>query len=228
MPKYTIEFIGTYFLVLSLILVSVFDQGGAMGPFAVGLVLLAMTLSGGHISGGHFNPAITLAALMHKKLSPAEGGWYFGVQIAGALGGAFTAMAMNPREKDLVQTMSFNFDVQAIPMILGEFAFTLALVWVFLLPLLTSDINRKLWQGLIIAGLYAGGLAVVGGEMVAAFNPAAIAGFVVSGKLAVSTALLYMFVQFLAALTVALSIEHIFPMEEKKMADEPEINRDHR
>ncbi|MCC5789772.1 MAG: aquaporin [Opitutales bacterium] len=226
MPKYTIEFIGTYFLVLSLILVSVFDQGGGLGPFAVGLVLLAMTLSGGHISGGHFNPAITLAALFHKKISLSEGGWYFGVQFAGALGGAFTAMAMNPREKDLVEAMSFNFDAQAIPMILGEFAFTLALVWVFLVPLLTSNAHRKLWQGLVIAGLYAGGLTVVGEDLVAAFNPAAIAGFVVSGKLAVSTALLYMFVQFLAALTVALSIEHIFSMEEKK-PDDPEINPDH-
>ena len=229
-PKYTIEFIGSYFLVLSLVLATVFGHGGDFGPIAVGLVLLAMSLSGSHLSGGHFNPVITLAAFMQKKISQTDAGWYAGLQLVAGAAGAFTAMAMNPRQKDLVQAVNFNFDAQAIPVILGEFAFTFALVWVFLVPLLTLANNGRLWQGLIMSGIYAGGIMVVGGVLIAALNPAATIGFVVSGKLQFSTAILYIFIQILAAVTVALSIEHIFPPKDRAQGDTPgpqDVNQDH-
>ena len=61
MKKYITEFIGTFFLVLT---VGMASTMGNMAPVAIGATLMVMVFAGGHISGGHYNPAVTLAVLM--------------------------------------------------------------------------------------------------------------------------------------------------------------------
>ena len=62
MKKYLVEFIGTFFLVLA-IGMAVIDPGGAgnLAPIAIGATLMVMVFAGGHVSGAHYNPAVTLA-----------------------------------------------------------------------------------------------------------------------------------------------------------------------
>ncbi len=64
MNKYLVEFIGTFFLVLTIGLVILEPGAGAMAPIAIGSVLMVMVYAGGHVSGAHYNPAVTLAVWM--------------------------------------------------------------------------------------------------------------------------------------------------------------------
>lgn len=61
------EFIGTFFLVLTVGLTVVWPGAGALAPLAIGSALMIGVYSGGHISGGHHDPTVTLAAWMHGK-----------------------------------------------------------------------------------------------------------------------------------------------------------------
>ena len=109
MKKYVIELIGTFFLVLVI--------GLTGNPIAIGSVLMVMVYMGGHISGAHYNPAVTLAVLMHRKIDGREaasvvlnvattkaaaGNSYFGLAIAFTVlaaafaGGGISGGAYNP------------------------------------------------------------------------------------------------------------------------------------
>ena len=56
MKKYLVEFIGTFFLVLT-VGMTVIDPGiGGLAPLAIGSALMIMVYAGGHVSGGHYNP----------------------------------------------------------------------------------------------------------------------------------------------------------------------------
>jgi len=76
MKRYLVEFIGTFFLVFAICLTG--------QPLAIGLMLGAMVYMGGHISGGHYNPAVTLSVLLRGNIKPKIAGIYMGVQCLGA------------------------------------------------------------------------------------------------------------------------------------------------
>ena len=77
MKKLLVEFIGTFFLVLVVMLSS--------NPLAIGCILMAMVYMGGHISGGHYNPAVTLGVLIRGKIKSNEAFMYMAVQLVGAI-----------------------------------------------------------------------------------------------------------------------------------------------
>ncbi len=77
MKKYITEFIGTFFLVLTV--------GLTGNPLAIGSVLMVMIYAGGHISGGHYNPAVTLAVLIRRRITSSDALIYIGSQLAGGL-----------------------------------------------------------------------------------------------------------------------------------------------
>src|SRR5476649_1297781 len=88
MKKYLVEFIGTFFLVLT-IGMSVIDPGaGALAPLAIGSALMIMVYAGGHVSGGHYNPAVTLAVWLRGRCAAADVLPYWISQILGALAAA--------------------------------------------------------------------------------------------------------------------------------------------
>jgi len=80
MKKYVTEFIGTFFLVLTVGL-----AGGPNPALAIGSVLMVMIYAGGHISGAHYNPAVTLAVFIRKRISASDMLFYMASQLAGAL-----------------------------------------------------------------------------------------------------------------------------------------------
>src|SRR5258707_8458301 len=83
MKKYLVELIGTFFLVLVI--------GLTGNPLAIGSVLMVMVYMGGHISGAHYNPAVTLAVLLQKKIDSKEAGMYIIFQAMGSLAAALIA-----------------------------------------------------------------------------------------------------------------------------------------
>ena len=80
MRKLITEFIGTFFLVL-VIGMAVIGGKGDFSPIAIGSVLMCMVFAGAHVSGAHYNPAVTLAVLLRGRISLAEGIPYIIVQV---------------------------------------------------------------------------------------------------------------------------------------------------
>src|SRR6202048_3472986 len=65
--KYAVEAIGTFFLVFT-VAASVLSHS-PLTPLAAGAVLMVMVYAGGHISGGHYNPAVTIAVLVRRRIA---------------------------------------------------------------------------------------------------------------------------------------------------------------
>lgn len=166
MKSYVTEFIGTFFLVLTIGL-SVLGQS-PMAPLAIGTALMVMVYMGGHISGGHFNPAVTLGVFMRGKLPAGEVGPYWISQLLGAIVAAIVTRSI------MGQTLVVAPGPTATPMavLLVEFLFTFALVLVVLNTATAKATEGNSYYGLaigftVMAGAFAGG-AISGG----AFNPA--------------------------------------------------------
>ncbi len=83
MKKYLVEFIGTFFLVFAIGMAVA--NAGHMAPVAIGCTLMVMVYAGGHISGGHYNPAVTTAALIRGVIDVKDAGIYMVVQLVGAI-----------------------------------------------------------------------------------------------------------------------------------------------
>src|SRR3954463_1797251 len=83
MRNYLTEFLGTFFLVLTVGLTVL--NGSPLAPLAIGASLMIMVYMGGHISGGHYNPAVSLAVMVRGKLDPREFVMYCIAQTCGAV-----------------------------------------------------------------------------------------------------------------------------------------------
>ena len=86
--KYLVEFIGTFFLVTTIGMTVIDPGAGAMAPLAIGSVLMTMIYAGGHISGGHYNPAVTLAVWMRGRCPTKDVPGYMVAQVVAAVGPA--------------------------------------------------------------------------------------------------------------------------------------------
>src|SRR5688572_29892354 len=86
--KYVVEFIGTFFLLLT-ITMAVSCGLGYFAPIAIGCMLIVMVYAGGHISGGHYNPAVSLAVYLRGKL---DGGDVLPYMVAQFTGGTLAVM----------------------------------------------------------------------------------------------------------------------------------------
>src|SRR5213592_1805374 len=84
MNKYIAEFIGTFFLVLTIGCTGIGAGTGVIAPLAIGAALMVMVFAGGHISGAHYNPAVTVGVFIRGKVNGADVGPYMVAQLAGA------------------------------------------------------------------------------------------------------------------------------------------------
>src|ERR1043166_423408 len=88
MNKYIAEFIGTFFLVLTIGCTVIGAGTGVIAPLAIGAALMVMVFAGGHISGAHYNPAVTLGILIRGKVNAGDVIPYWIAQFAAAAGPA--------------------------------------------------------------------------------------------------------------------------------------------
>ena len=166
MGKYITEFIGTFFLVLVITLCVINQQ--AMAPIAIGGTLMVMVFMGGHISGAHYNPAVSLAAFLRGALPASDLIPYILVQI---LGGVAAALLGNFIASGSV-AIAPGKDVPIAASILVEFLFTFALALTVLNVATAKGTKGNSFYGLaigfmVMCGAFAGG-SISGG----AFNPA--------------------------------------------------------
>ena len=85
LKKYLVELIGTFFLVLTVACTGLLGAHGVIAPLAIGAVLMVMVYAGGHISGGHYNPAVSLSAVIRGALCGKQFIPYVIAQILGAV-----------------------------------------------------------------------------------------------------------------------------------------------
>jgi len=203
--KYLVEFIGTFFLVLTIGLVVLEPGAGAMAPIAIGSVLMVMVYAGGHISGAHYNPAVTLAVWMRGRCPMEDVLPYVVAQLLGS--GAAAAVVLFMKSNPPVQAA--NPDI--LRALLAEFLFTFALCFVILNVATAKKTSGNSYFGLaigftVLAGAYAVG-AVSGG----AFNPAVAVGITVLGLSSIGHIWIFLVGNFAGGAIAAMAFRVINP-----------------
>ena len=166
MPKYLTEFLGIMFLVLTIGLTVL--AGSAMAPLAIGASLMIMVYMDGHISGGHYNPAVSLAVMLRGKLPASELAPYMVAQVLGAVVASLAVY--------LIMGQTFapapSPTASVVAALLVEVLYTFALALVVLNAATSDKTTGNSFYGLaigftVVVAAFAGG-GVSGG----AFNPA--------------------------------------------------------
>jgi aquaporin Z len=169
MNKYLTEFIGTFFLVLTIGCTVVPGAAGVIPPLAIGSALMVMIFAGGHISGGHYNPAVTLAVWIRGKCDTKDVIPYMVSQVLGAaVAAAVTGFFFGPGKPMVIALVP-----QAL---LAEFLFTFALCYVVLNVATAKGTENNSFYGLAIGFTVLTGAFAVGGISGGAFNPAVAVG----------------------------------------------------
>ena len=208
MKKYLMEFIGTFFLVFT-VGMSVLAGGDVIPPLAIGSILMVMIYAGGHISGGHYNPAVTLGVWIRGKCETKDVLPYMLFQVAGALLAASVVRYLLPAAQPHPRELA------VMPELIAEFLFTFALVFVVLNAATSKDNSGNSFYGLAIGFTVLAGAFAVGGVASAAFNPAVAVGISVIGLAAWTKIWIYLVANFLGGAVAGLAFKALSPeMEE--------------
>jgi len=205
MKKYAVEFIGTFFFVLTVGLTVIDPGAGVAAPLAIGSVLMVMVYAGGHISGGHYNPAVTLAVWLRGRCPAQDVPFYMIAQwLAAAAAGLLSLYlkgnpAMTPMAPNVVYAL------------IVEFLFTFALAYVVLNTATSKNTAGNSYYGLaigftVVIAAYSAG-AISGG----AFNPAIALGITVMGISAASNIWIFLVANFLGGAAAALVFNALNP-----------------
>lgn len=206
MNKYIAEFLGTFFLVLTIGCTVIGAGTGVIAPLAIGAALMVMVYAGGHISGAHYNPAVTLGVLIRGKVMVADVIPYIIAQVAGA---AVAALVVSKclRAGVAVTPMAPNVGMA----LLAEFLFTFALVYVVLNAATAEGTSGNSFYGLAIGMTVMTGAFAVGDISGGAFNPAVAVAISILKLSAWSNIWIYLVADFGAAIVAAIIFNLINP-----------------
>jgi aquaporin Z len=205
--KLVVEFVGTFFLVFT-VGASV-RSGASLAPLAIGAALMVMVYAGGHISGGHYNPAVTVAALVRGRIGGADAIMYWMAQLVAGLVAAVVvrvtvtsspAHPLAPQGHALVSAL------------VVELLFTFALAYVVLNVATSKDHPDNSFYGLAIGFTVLAGAVAVGGISGGAFNPAVVLGGAAMGLFGWST-LIYLVPQLIAGAAAGLVFRMLNPAD---------------
>ncbi len=207
MPKYIVEFIGTFFLALTIGLAAVAGVAGNLAPIAIGAGLMAMIFAGGHISGAHYNPAVTLAAWIRGVCPTRDIVPYVVAQLAAALAASLVVRHLRPDQIAAIKL----FHPVAAPALLSEFLFTFALVFVILNVATAIGTRGNSFYGLAIGFTVTAGAFAVGPISGAAFNPAVAVHIALLGFISWADIWVYLVANFAGAAGAAWAFKIVNP-----------------
>jgi aquaporin Z len=196
--KLVVEAIGTFFLVFTVGQVVLEPGAGAFAPLAIGSVLMVMIYAGGHISGGHYNPAVTLGVFLRGRATGAELGGYWAAQL---VGGVLAALAVRFLKDGGALVAS---EIAVGPALLAEFLFTFALVYVVLNVATARGTSGNSYFGLAIGFTVLVGAYSVGSISGGAFNPAVAVGITMLGISAVGSIWIFLVANLLGGAAAGL------------------------
>ena len=206
MKKYVVELIGTFFLVLTIGCVSLKPgEAGAMAPLAIGSMLMVMIFAGGHISWGHFNPAVTLAVWLRGKCPTTDLPGYFIAQVAGAALAAGIVLVLKEAPPSPVP------QAHVLQALLAEFFFTFALCYVVLNVATAKGTSGNPTYGLAIGFTVLAGAYAVGPISKGAFNPAVAVGITILGLSSIQDIWIFLVANFAGGAAAAFTFKFLNP-----------------
>ena len=204
--KYLAEFVGTFFLVLT-IGCTVLAGGGVIPPLAIGSALMVMIYAAGHLSGAHFNPAVTIAVWLRGRCPASDIVPYIASQVLGASAAAATVRFLRPAAAAAVQAM--NPDVPRA--LTAEFLFTFALAYVVLNTATAKGTAGNPFYGAAIGMTVMAGAFAVGPISGGAFNPAVAIGASTMGLVSGSSIWIHIVADLAGAAVAARAFKFINP-----------------
>ena len=205
MKKYLVEFIGTFFLVLTVGMCVIDPGAGALAPLAIGSALMIMVYAGGHVSGGHYNPAVTLAVWLRGRCPSCDVPGYWISQIAGAFAAAALALFLkgNPTVTPA--------EIKILPALIAELVGTFALCYVVLNVATAKSTAGNSNYGLAIGFTVTTMAFALGGVSGGAFNPAVATGITVMHLAKAANFWIYLVGNFAAGALAAAAFKFINP-----------------
>jgi aquaporin Z len=205
MNKYIAEFIGTFFLVLTVGCTVIPGAAGVIPPLAIGAALMVMVFATGHISGGHLNPAVTLAVFLRGRCKAKDVFPYWIAQVAAGVAAALVAVFLCGKS-------GTPMEIKSVPVaFVAEFLFTFALAFVVLnVATAKSNANNFFYGGAIGMTVMAGAFAV-GSLSGGAFNPAVAVGLGVMKLVAFSQIWIHIVADLAGGAVAALAFKAVCP-----------------
>jgi len=205
--KLVVEFIGTFFLVFTVCTATNPKHGaGVLAPLAIGSVLMVMVFAGGHISGGHYNPAVSTAVLIRARMLAKEWVAYVVAQLVAAVLAALVARGVNGAGTAVALGSTWKILVL-------EFLFTFALGYVVLNVATARGVEGNSYYGLAIGFTVTAGAFAVGAISGGAFNPAVALGASVLGIFKWSNYWIYVVATLLGGAVAAVAFLATQPAE---------------
>jgi aquaporin Z len=205
--KYAVETIGTLFLVFTI--GTAVRSGNPLAPLAIGAALMAMVYASGHISGAHYNPAVTLAVLVRRRIDIREAFGYWIAQFCGGLLASALVAVVAPKQMTPM-TLSGHAVIAAF---VAELLVTFALCYVVLNVATSKDHPDNSFYGLAIGFTVAAGAVAVGGVSGGAFNPAVAIAGVAMGMFSGSMIWMFVAAQAIAAVAAGLAFRALNPAD---------------
>jgi len=200
--RLTVEFIGTFVLVLTVGLATSSRGAGHLAPLAIGSALMVMVFAGGHISGAHYNPAVSFAMLLAGKLRPRHAPPYVITQLAaGVLAGLLVRALVGPATRAVLGS---DWKI-----LVGEYIFTAALAYVVLNVTAPQETQGNSFYGLAIGFTVVTGAFAVGGITGGAFNLAVALGDTITGALTWTHAWIYLLAGVLGGASGAILYAYV-------------------
>jgi aquaporin Z len=207
MNKYIAEFIGTFFLVLTIGCTVLPGAAGVIPPLAIGAALMVMIFAGGHVSGAHFNPAVTLAVFLRGRCDAKDVLPYWIAQVAAAIVAALVAVFLCGKS-------GTPMEIKNVPVaFVAEFLYTFALAYVVLNVATAKGTSGNSFYGLAIGMTVMVGAFSVGGLSGGAFNPAVAVGVGVMKLVSFGQIWIHIVADLLGGLVAALAFKMLNPAD---------------
>lgn len=194
--KCIVEFIGTFFLMFVIGCVSS-QAHVSLGPLAIGATLMVMIFAGGHVSGAHYNPAVTLGVWIRGMCNSVEAAFYVVAQVIGAVAAAIVVPML------FGHTVTAGATGSTGQVILAEFLGTFALVYTVLNVATAPATAGNSFYGLAIGFTVFVQAVAVGSVSGGAFNPVVAVGASLLGALKSQSLLIYWVSELMAAAAAA-------------------------
>lgn len=206
--KYLTELIGTFLFTFAVIGVVVAGVPVAATALGIGAALMVMVYASGHISGGHLNPAVSIAAYLRGALPLSDLGPYIVAQLVGALAAFGVGFGL---WNDNYFGDALDLSGAIGPAFLAELVFTFALCYVVLHTATSKDSAGNSFYGLAIGFIVAVGVVAVGAISGASFNPAITFGLMLPGIFAWKFLWVYLLAEVLGAVIAAYAYKATSP-----------------
>lgn len=171
LKKYIVEFIGTFFLVLTICMTSYSKVSADLQPLAVGVMLMVLVYSMGYLSGAQFNPAISLAIYLRGRINLKEMGFYWIAQILGAIAAAMITAVLISAKPPVGLIASTPQFFSMVPALIAEALGSFALIWVVLTVATSKALDGNNFYGLAIGFTVTALMYTLGSVSGSAFNP---------------------------------------------------------